>query len=231
MIMRCILACILTVAMAARTAAQTPAPVASQTRLQKLELTYQDNLRKVQAPLLQQYLAELKALLAKASPADSAAIEAEITQVQKLSASNGLVDLLPAKSVIADTKGKTPGIVYTLEPHEAKPPQAGETPVPVGEASWTLSLLPAGNYDLIAHYSCPALPPGAAVEISFGDQKITREIKPSHITLTGDTFRVMRLGRIKVAADTLGQAIVIKSQTPGDPWLFIRQALIVKAGS
>ena len=231
MIKRCFLACLLTVTIAAHAAAQTPAPAASQNRLQKLELTYQDNLRKVQAPLLQQYLVELKALLAKASPGDTAAIDTEIAQVQKLITTGGLVDLLPAKPVIADTKGKTPGIVYTLEPHEAHPPQAGDSPVPVGEASWTLSRLPAGDYDLIAHYACPALPPGASIEVSFGDQKITREVKPSHITLTGDTFRVMRLGRIKVAADTLSQAIVIKSPTPGEPWLFIRQALIVKAGS
>lgn len=211
------------------TTAQEPVPAASQTRLQKLELTYQDNLRKVQTPLLQQYLTELKALLAKASPGEIAAIEAEITQVQNLISSAGLVDLLPARPLTADTKGKVPGIVYTLEPAEAQPPQAGETPVPVGEASWTLSRLPAGSYDLIAHYTCPALPPGATIEVTFGEQKTSREVKSSHITLTGDTFRVMRLGRIKVAADTFGQAIVIKSKTPGDPWLFIRQALIVKA--
>ena len=229
MLTRCFIALALVAATASSSSAQTPAPAASQTRLQKLELTYQDNLRKVQASLLQQYLTELKALLAKAAPSETAAIEAEIAQVQKLVASGGLVDLLPARPANSDTKGKLPGIVFTLEPNEAQPPQVGESPVPVGAASWTLSLLPAGNYDVIAHYACPALPPGASIEVSFGDQKITREIKPSHITLTGDTFRVMRLGRLKVSADTLGQAILIKSTTPGDPWLFIRQALIVKA--
>ena len=229
MITRCFLACLFMASLADWTAAQAPTPAAAQTRLQKLETTYQDNLRKVQAPLLQQYLAELKALQAKAAPADTAAIEAEIAQVQKLIASGGLVDLLPAKPVIADTKGKTPGIVYTLEPQEAQPPQVGEAPVPIGEASWTLSRLPVGHYDLIAHYACPALPPDAKIEVSFGDQKVIREIKPSHITLTGDTFRVMRLGRIKVAADAFGQTISIKSSSPGDPWLFIRQTLIVKA--
>ena len=181
--------------------------------------------------MIQQYLIELKALQAKAAPSETAAIEAEIAQVQKLVTSGGLVDLLPTRPETTSTKGKTPGIVFTLEPHEAQPPQVGDAPVPVGEASWTLSRLPAGNYDLIAHYACPALPPGATIEISFGDQKVTREIKPSHITLTGDTFRVMRLGRLKVSTDTQGQAIVIKSPTPGEPWLFIRQALLVKAGS
>jgi hypothetical protein len=231
MLIRRFIVLALVAAAASGSSAQTPAPAASQTRLQKLELTYQDNLRKVQAPLLQQYLTELKALQAKAAPSEAAAIEAEIAQVQKLVASGGLVDLLPARPDATDTKGKSPGIVFTLDPHEARPPQVGDAPVPVGEASWSLSRLPAGNYDLIAHYACPALPPGATIEISFGDEKVTREIKPSHITLNGDTFRVMRLGRLKVSADTLGQAIVIKSSTPGEPWLFIRQALIVKAGS
>jgi hypothetical protein len=39
----------------------------------------------------------------------------------------------------------------------------------------------------------------------------------------------MRLGRLKIAADVLSQPLIIKSLAPGDPWLFIKQALLVKA--
>jgi len=209
--------------------AQTPEHAASQTRLQKLELTYQDNLRKVQAPLLQQYLVELKALADKASPLEAATIQAEISQVQKLIVEGGAVDLLPAKPLASERKGKAPGIVFTLEPHEAKPPQVGDAAVPIGEASWTLSRLPAGNYDLIVHYACAELPAGGSIEFSFADQKHTREFKTNHITQSTDTFRVMRLGRLKIAADVVDQPLIIKSLAPGDPWLFIKQALLVKA--
>ena len=213
---------------------QTPVqPVAGPpqpSRFQQMEITYLDNLRRVHAPLLQQYLAELKVLLDKSPAADAAAIKAEVARVQKMIAETGLIEFSNSKApVVTDKPAGANGIVFTLEPHEAVPPQPDDKPVPVGKASWTLSRLPAGNYDVIAHYSCEKLGTSPVLNVAFQDQKFQRELKPSNVTKDSSTFRVMRLCQLKLKEDATFQALSVDMATGEAPWFFVKQILIVKA--
>ena len=199
------------------------------TRLQQLEMTYQDNLKRVHAPLLQQYLTELNALLAKSLAADASAIKAEIDRVQKMIASGGLIALDKKAAVVADNSRNANGIVFTLEPHEAQPPPPNDSVTPLGTAAWTLSKLPAGNYEVIAHYACPKLPATPTLQISFHGQNFTRELKPNNVTKDGDTFRVLRLCQLRLKEDATYEALTVSSPANKEPWLMVKQILIVKA--
>lgn len=200
------------------------------TRFQQLEMTYVDNLKRVHAPLLQQYLGELKLLLDKSSATEAVAIRAEVARVQKMVADGGLIEFSTSKPSMAATppRGSDNGIVFTLEPHEAQPPQSDDKPVPIGEATWTLSKLQAGNYDVVAHYSCESLGTSPVVNISFNGESHSREFKPGNVTKNG-AFRVMRLCQLKVKQEATFQKFTVTTPPGGEPWLFVKQILIVKS--
>lgn len=207
-------------------------PLPTRPGLQELEATYTENLRKVQAPLMQQYLIELQKLLSTAAEQEAQAIRDEAAQVQRLLAEGGIVNLMPPKTPVDRTATSSPGITFTLEPHEASPVPTENSVVPIGEASWTLSRLPPGTYELIAQYSCPNLPQTAAkIEASYAGQRIFKEMRPSQLTKDKETFRVMRLGRFQVDTEKRREAVTIRSTGPGEAWLFIKQALLVKVGN
>ena len=218
--------------------AQTAAPPAAPppSRLEQLEGTYNELLRGIHLPLLNQYLAELQALQAKALvAAESAALKAEIARVQAIIAGRGIVDL-DAPKPEAKEAGKVvrkSGIVFTLEPGDASPPPAraggADAVVPLGKASWLLSSLPAGSYDVVAHYACPALPAGAKVHVAFGKQEFDREVQATYLTKDGKTFRVMRLCQLTIKEEAVRQGFIVSATPDGEPWMFLKQVLIVKS--
>ena len=216
-----------------QTAATQAAPPPS--RLEQLEATYNELLRGIHLPLLNQYLAELQALQAKALIAsESAALKTEVARVQAIIAGKGIVDFDAPKpeSKEAGKVVRKSGIVFTLEPGDAAPLPAKSGPdavVPLGKASWLLSSLPAGSYDVVAHYACPALPAGAKVHVAFGKQEFDRELQASHLTKDGKTFRVMRLCQFTIKEEQVRQSFVVSVAPEGEPWMFLKQVLIVKS--
>ena len=228
-----LVACLLALALAVR--AQTPVKSdegpPQRSMLEAKEQIYQSKLKQLQAPLLTDYLAELNALLLKTTrPAEETAVKAEIERVNKM-ISTGVVEMYAAKP--APTPGsKTPpvsGIVFSLDPNEATPaPPAGKF-VPIGSASWQLSLLTAGNYDLVAYCACPKLPVTPTIKIDYHGTTLTREFKVNNVTKDEDTFRLVRLGQLKLSEDVKMEKVVVTSSDSGEPWLFIKQILITRS--
>jgi hypothetical protein len=199
------------------------------TQLQTMELIYQKNLRAAQAPVVKEYLAQLSALLATSPAADTAAINGEIARVQKM-ATAGTVEFSGPKTIASPLgPAAAGGIVFTLEPHEAQPPQKDDALVPIGEASWTLSKLPAGQYDVVAHYTCPTLPASPTVTLDYHGITLSRELKSTQVTKDDKSMRVIRLGQLKLSEDVLLEKVTLKAASTSQPWLFIKQILIVKA--
>ena len=214
----------------------TPEGSPPATRLEQLEAQYNDLLKSTHLPLLKQYLADLQATQGKvATPAETAALKAEIARIQTLITGKGIVDFDNRKTDSSATPKvvRKSGIVFTLDPNEATPlPPVSTGPdamVPLGSATWKLSALAAGTYDLVAHYACPIVPEGAKVHVSFAGQEFDRLVTPTQITKDGKTFRVMRLCQIKLPKDVLLQNVVVTTEPANAPWLFLKQALIVKA--
>ena len=201
-------------------------------RLQSMEAIYQKNLKAAQAPLLKEYLADLNAMLLRAPASDAPAITAEIARVNKMIAS-GVIEFSAAKPAAPPTNVGRPlpssGVVFSLDPNEAVPPQPADGFVPIGSASWTLSLLPAGTYEIIAQYNCTTLPTGSAkVKLDYHGNSFTRELKANHLTTKDGSFRVMRLGQITLTEDVKLEKVTLSSVEPGEPWFFVKHILIAK---
>ncbi len=219
----------------ARAQVVTPDGTPPPTRLEQLEATYSDLLKNAHQPLLKNYLAALQVMQARALiAADSAALKAEIARVQAIIAGKGIVEFdtprqepdKPAKVV------RKSGIIFSLDPDEATPPPADaknpEAVVPMGTATWKLSSLPPGTYDVVAHYSCATVAPGAKLHVSFAGQEFDRELKTAQVTKDNKTFRVMRLCQLTIKQEAQFQNVVITATPAGEPWVFLKQVLIVK---
>lgn len=216
----------------------TPDGTPPATRLEQLEGTYSDLLKNAHLPMLRNYLAALQAMQTRALVAsESAALKAEIARVQAIIAGKGIVDFDPPKQEPAQAAKvvRKSGIIFSLDPNEAMPlPVNATSPdatVPMGAATWKLSSLPAGSYDLVAHYACPNVAPGAKLHVSFAGQEFDRELKPAQITKDNKTFRVMRLCQFTIKQEAQLQNVVITATPAGEPWLFLKQVLIVKSKS
>ncbi|MDB6119903.1 MAG: hypothetical protein JWO08_3684 [Verrucomicrobiaceae bacterium] len=216
----------------------TPDGTPSATRLEQLESTYSDLLKNAHQPLLKNYLAALQAQQSKALiAAETAALKAEIDRVQAILAGKGIVEFdLPKQEPLQATKVvRKSGIIFSLDPDEATPLPANakgpDAVVPMGTATWKLSSLPAGSYDIIAHYACPAAAPGAKLHVSFSGQEFDRELKTAQLTKDDKTFRVIRLCQFTIKQEAQLQNVVITATPAGEAWLFLKQVLIVKPKS
>ncbi|MDB6137170.1 MAG: hypothetical protein JWO94_242 [Verrucomicrobiaceae bacterium] len=225
---------------AMKTSAQvvTPDGTPPASRLEQLETTYNELLKGTHEPLLKNYLATLQAMQGKAlTAADTAALKAETARVQDIIAGKSIVEFEVPKSEVSPAAKvvRKSGIVFTLDPVEAFPlPANASNPdavVPLGTAAWKLSSLPPGTYDVVAHYACPAPPPAAKLHVSFAGQEADRELKAAQTTTDAKTFRVMRLCQFTLKQEASLQTLVITASPSGEPWLTLKQVLVVKAKS
>ena len=231
-----ILFCLLMMAAAARSEVVVPEGAPPPSRLEQLEGTYQDLLKGTHQPLLKQYLADLQAMQARALTAgDSAAVKAEIARIQAIIAGKGIVEFeVPKPEAAPQPKVvRKSGIVFTLDPPEANPPppnaNAPDAVIPLGTATWKLSSLPPGSYDVVAQYTCPAATENAKVHVSFGGQEFDRPVGTAQVTKDAKTFRVMRLCQFTLKAEASLQDLVVTAAPSGEPWLFLKQVLVVKS--
>ena len=100
--------------------------------------------------------------------------------------------------------------------------------VPLGSATWKLSALAAGTYDLVARYTCPTVPAGAKLHVSFAGQEFDRVVTPSLVTKDAKTVRVVRLCQITIKQDVLMQPVVITASPSDSQWFLLSQGLIVR---
>lgn len=230
------LLCLLILATGARSEVVAPDGAPPPSRLEQLEGTYQDLLKGTHQPLLKQYLADLQAMQARALTAgDTTAVKAEIARIQAIIAGKGIVEFDVPKPETAPLPKvvRKSGIVFTLDPPEATPPppnaSAPDAVIPLGAATWKLSSLPPGSYDVVAHYACPSAPENAKVHVSFAGQEFDRSLGAAQITKDAKTFRVMRLCQFTLKADATLQDLVVTAAPAGEPWLFLKQVLVVKS--
>lgn len=216
--------------------AQTPTPPSD--KLDQLEATYQTNLRERHRVIIQQYLTELRnAQTVAPDAASKEAFAQEIARITDLSTTGGPIPLTQETSsspAPANKKGErimsSRGMAMSLDPEEALPAvPAGAAHVAIGEASWRLSKIPAGSYDLVAEYVCPAIPENAHLYLDYAGEKIVRPLRDTHTTADMSTYRVMRIARITLKEDAVDQTLVFRATATSAPWFFVKRVLIAKA--
>lgn len=218
--------------------AQTPQPVtdpvAPPSKLEQMEATYRENLKARHLPLIQSYFAELRNAQARATTvAEKTAYGEEMARVAKLVTEGGIIwprmdEATPTpQSLPAAESSQRSGVVFSMDPHETDPPQpAGAETVPLGSATWTLSRLPAGTYEVVAEYICPVVPESAEIRIHFAGLEEKRSVKAGSATKDSNTVRLMRLGRLVIKEEILGGRITVTASPGPDAWFSVRRILI-----
>lgn len=241
----------LTASLAAQTTPPATAPEAADgsSRLSQLDIIYQQQLRTRHIPLLSKYLTDLQ--LEAARSADPAAFQQEITRVQALISSGGVMDLVAAARELASASVPAP----TSAPSPEKPPLAGKVgksvlsltpslarsiqPMPAGSASpvaaavgrlaWKIDALPAGTYEFVLHYA--SVDPVAAVPVvvEFAGQKLEALIDKDRATKNTRTYRLMRLGQLKLERAVAGDELVLTAGGTDTASLLVRHLHITPA--
>lgn len=228
----------------------TPEPGDATTRLSQLDLIYQQQLRVRHIPLLSKYLTDLQMEAARA--ADPAPYQKEIARVQGLISSGGVIDLVsaaqeltapatpglpspappPEKPALAEKIGKsvlslTPSLARSIQPTPEG--SASPTAAAIGRLAWRIDTLPAGSYEVILHYA--SLDPEATVPVvvEFAGHKLEALIDKDRATKNTRSYRLIRLGRLKLENAATGDELVLTAGSTDTASLLVRHLHISPA--
>lgn len=211
------------------------APAAAPGKIEQMEATYRESLKARHLPLIQQYLTELRTAQTRAlTMEEKSAYAAEMARVAKMVTEGGIVSPRTAEPApVVSVPAASPmgrGVVFSLDPHEALPAQPeGAESVPLGSATWTLSKLQPGTYDVVAEYSCPAVPEGGSIRIDYAGLQENKALRPTHATKDAATVRLLRIGRLVLKQEVLGAQMTISAAPDAAPWFSVRRILLSRA--
>lgn len=233
-----LLACACATAQPADTAATAPS-APPMTRLRDYELTYQQELRKIQAPLISDYITKLQQLLNASPETEQPAIRSELERMTKLNSEGGIVDLRAAIAPQAApptamppprSKGfkAPPGTTLVLTPDKARSATSSagsDRSLTLGKAEWPVDHLDAGSYDIVARYSCPAFTGTSSLIVTLGTQEVALKITPD---MASEQFLLRRVAHFDLDHDLNNDTLRLELK-PGDlPTMQIRQISVVK---
>ena len=235
--------------------AQGNAPTAPSTaaRLQQLQSTYQSNLRKLHAPLLADYARELEVLkqtlTTRGRSADALAIESELVRVRGIVATTGILPYdMPRK--------EGPPMADASVPNPAKPPSAKKagdgiaftaaealpsTEFPlvlrdgpakalqIGRASWKVTSVPAGTYDLIIFYASAKIPAGQSITAHFNGNDLVLPLTADHATNNDINFRAARIGQLTLEHEVANTTLTLNIEPFNTPTLWMRSLVLTKS--
>lgn len=115
---------------------------------------------------------------------------------------------------------KTPpvgGIVFSLDRTKPHPHHPWASSFPSAPLRGSSPCCPPGNYDLVAYCACPKLPVTPTIKIDYHGTTLTREFKVNNVTKDADTFRLVRLGQLKLSEDVKMEKVVVTSLMPANP--------------
>ncbi len=213
--------------------AQEPPAGSEPTRLEQLDVIYQQQLRTLHVPLLSKYLTELQQQAARAK--NPAPYRAEIIRVQQWIAAGGTVDVVaaaqelsagpglaasaPASSTVLEGKDSpklislTPAFARSITPV----PDGSASPISaaVGRMSWRMDSLAAGKYQVVLHFArLPSLVSPTELVLDFAGQRLTASVSPEAGGAPSRQFRLLRLGQLTLEKSVEGAEL---SLTVGDP--------------
>lgn len=217
----------------------TPPSAPPITRLRDYELTYQQELRKIQAPLISDYITKLQQLLKGSTESEQLAIRSELERMTKLNSEGGIVDLRAAIAPQATAPTAMPpprpkgfkapaGTTLVLTPDMARGTTTAarsDRSLTLGKAEWPVDHLDAGSYDIVARYSCPAFAGTSSLIVMLGGQEGVLKITPD---MASEQFLLRRVAHFDLDRDLNNETLKLELK-PGDlPTMQIRQISVVK---
>jgi hypothetical protein len=216
-------------------------PAAPATRLRQMEAIYQKELSSRHIPLLGKYLVELQRQAASAT--DKAAYQAEISRIQQIISSGGVVDLIAAQQAQSNAMPMpppTPEIVpverrqalIVLSPALASKivpfPAPNTTTAVLAEAEWRIEAIAAGTYDVLVQYACPDMTGDVPLSVEFNGQTVEKALEADRATKDAQTFRIFRLGSLTLTGDHRGETLRFAAGDKNSPKLILKSILITK---
>lgn len=227
--------------------ASPPADTSPAARLRDYEATYQAGLRRIQTPLLGDYVLKLQQLLVSAPAAEQAAIITEIEHVKRIIAAGAVIDLrsasqpqAPSPTPMPPPGGQPPagngkaspgirpllGAVLVLKPDAAKGPAVLGSALTIGRARWTVEHLDAGAYDISVVLSFPAFTGKASISASLADDEAREDLSEAKASSSPDQFRLLRLGKMKFDDDVNNKDLTLSLDSTALTGVQIRQVII-----
>ena len=140
----------------------------------------------------------------------------------------------PEKPALAEKVDKsvlslTPSLASSIQPTPEG--SASPTAAAIGRLAWKIDTLPAGSYEVILHYA--SLDPVAAVPVvvEFADQKLEALIDKERATKNTRSYRLMRLGRLKLEKAASGDELVLTAGGTDSASLLVRNLHIAPASA
>lgn len=220
-----------------------PAPAATTpTTLADMEKIYQRELSTRHIPLISRYLIELQRRAALATAEQRPAWLTEITRVQQLIRSGGVIDLTTARAAVDNSAMPMPmptlppppreasQAVITLAPTLATPPPVitGDAAA-IGELEWRIEFIAAGSYDVHIHYACPAITATMPLRVEFAGVTLEAKIDSTLLTADDKTFRVLKLGKLTFPADVRARSLRFTADDKNSTVLRLRQLYLTPA--
>jgi hypothetical protein len=207
-----------------------------------LEATYQNQLRNLEAPVIQSYQRELERLkqtyTMQGRTADVATVDAELARLKKspvLSYDPKPPPPPPGTPPPDANKPKPPPgkpdpntIVLTAKDATTTPatPDAGGNAVALGSAAWNVARLPAGDYEIRVLYACAKMDPGKSMSASIAGNQINRALGADLSTNSDQNFRLLRLGKFTLDKDARELTVTLQVDPPGPSSIFVRSVML-----
>lgn len=195
-------------------------------RLRQMEGIYLQQLRALHVPLLGKYVTDLQKMAAQAP--DATPYQKEISRIQGIIASGGIVDLAGAVRALKSPSEPptetgappvprlrrgvlllSPGLAEKIQPT----PDTSASPdaAAIGMIQWRIESLAAGNYEVIAHYACPTLEKELPLVLMIGEHELSFTLDASKTTRTAESYRILRLGRLDVPRQISGGTLLLQA--------------------
>lgn len=235
-------------------APQEPRPLsaveasAPESRLRQTEAIYQQQLRARHIPVLGKYLIDLQKLVL--TEEDPAPVKAEIQRIQSILSSGAALDLSevaeelnPGPEKPARIRSRPPETlnttpikprrgVTTLTPAFAQrilpTPESSASPeaAAVGQIEWRIDFLAPGNYELLIQYATLPLNTDLTLTAEFAGHKITQVMEKNRATKDIKSFRLFKIGQIRLTEDFAGETLRLTAGTAETNALLLRNFVI-----
>lgn len=87
----------------------------------------------------------------------------------------------------------------------------------------------AGRYDFVLHFANLAPDAAVPVRVEFAGQTVEMTISTTQATKDAQTYRLLRIGQMKLEKDISGAVLTLTASSPEMPGLLVRHLVIAPA--
>lgn len=225
------------------------------TRLEQTEATYQANLAPLHGTIIQDYITELetlkKALLQQGRQQDVPPVEKELQKMRNLAAKGKPLpytiyetpipneeDLIipvlndprdepkPALTLPVTTATSHSTTATAVTPTQGLPNAVAS----LGNLSWMVDNLPAGNYDIMMVYATPPLTQAEPILLTLGTTQLISSLPPDRATGSTSHFQIFKLGSVSLKEPLTKTSLNLQSGNQSANHIQLKSVMFLNVG-